>query len=53
MILFRRTIAALRHAQEAGEDGITVVEREIGMTQLDSVLPVIGAVADVACIAGS
>jgi TnpA family transposase len=48
LILFRRTITALRHAKEAGEDGVAVVEREIGMKQLDSVLPVIGAVADVA-----
>ena len=48
LILFRRTIAALRHAKEAGEDGVAVVEREIGMKQLDGVLPVIGAVADVA-----
>ena len=48
LILFRRTIAALRHAKEAGEDGVAVVEREIGMKQLDGVLPVIEAVADVA-----
>ena len=48
LILFRRTIAALRHAKEAGEDGVAVVEREIGMKQLDGALPVIGAVADVA-----
>jgi len=48
LILFRRTIAVLRHAKEAGEDGLAVVEREIGMKQLDAVLPVIGAVADVA-----
>ena len=48
LVLFRRTITALRHAKEAGEDGVVVVEREIGMEQLDSVLPVIGAVADVA-----
>jgi TnpA family transposase len=48
LILFRRTIAALRHAKKAGEDGLAVVEREIGMKQLDDVLPVIGAVADVA-----
>ena len=48
LVLFRRTIAALRQAKEAGEDGVAVVEREIGMEQLDSVLPVIGAVADVA-----
>jgi TnpA family transposase len=48
LLLFRRTIAALRHAKEAGEDGVAVVEREIGMEQLNGVLPVIGAVADVA-----
>src|ERR1700749_1381650 len=48
LVLFRRTIAALRHAKEAGEDGVAVVEREIGMAQLDGVLPVIGAVAGVA-----
>lgn len=48
LILFRRTIAALRLAKEAGEDGVAVVEREVGMKELDGVLPVIGAVADVA-----
>ena len=48
LVLFRRTIAALRHAKETGEDGVAAVEREIGMAQLDSVLTVIGAVADVA-----
>jgi hypothetical protein len=48
LVLFRRTITALRHAKEAGEDGVAVVEREIGMAQLDGVLPVIGAAADVA-----
>lgn len=48
LLLFRRTIAALRQAKEAGEDGVSVVEREIGMDQLEGVLPVIGAVADVA-----
>ena len=42
LILFRRTIAALGHAKEAGEDGVAVVEREIGMKQLDGVLAVIG-----------
>jgi hypothetical protein len=31
LVLFRRTIAALRHAKEVGEDGVVVVEREIGM----------------------
>ena len=39
---------ALRHAKETLEDGVAAVEREIGMAQLDGVLPVIGAVADVA-----
>ena len=57
LALFRRTIAALRHAKEAGEDGVAVVEREIGMAQLDGVLPIIGAVADVAnsvrCLTGA
>jgi TnpA family transposase len=48
LVLFRRTITALRHAKEAGEDGVVVVEREVGMEQFDSVLPVIGSVADVA-----
>src|SRR4051812_30524004 len=37
--LFRRTIAALRHAKEAGEDGVTVVEREVGMAQLTAMAP--------------
>jgi hypothetical protein len=48
LVLFRRTIAALRHAKEAGEDGVAVIEREIGMAQLEGVLPVIGSVAGVA-----
>jgi hypothetical protein len=30
LVLFRRTIAALRRAKEVGEDGVAVVEREIG-----------------------
>ena len=48
LVLFRRTIAALRRAKEAGEDGVAVVERDIGMQQLEDVLPIIGSVADVA-----
>ncbi|WP_287990003.1 Tn3 family transposase [Acidiphilium sp.] len=48
LLLFRRTIAALRQAQEDGEDGVSVIEREIGMDHLEGVLPIIGAVADVA-----
>lgn len=48
LLLFRRTIAALRQAKEAGEDGVIAIEREIGMDQLEGVLPIIGAVAGVA-----
>ncbi len=48
LVLFRRTISALKRAKEAGEDGVAVVEREIGMAQLDRALPTIEAVADVA-----
>ena len=48
LVLFRRTIAALRRAKEAGEDGVAVVERDIGMQQREDVLPIIGSVADVA-----
>jgi TnpA family transposase len=48
LLLFRRTIAALKQAKETGEDGVAVVDREIGMRQLDGVLPIIEAVADVA-----
>lgn len=46
--LFRRTIAALKQAKESGEDGVAVVEREVGLAKLDQALPVIEAVADVA-----
>jgi TnpA family transposase len=48
LLLFRRTIAALKQAQETGEDGVTVVDREVGMKRLDDALPIIGSVADVA-----
>lgn len=48
LLLFRRTIAALKRAKQAGEDGVVVVEREVGMAQLDRALPTIEAVADVA-----
>ena len=30
LLLFRRTIAALKQAQETGEDGVAVVDREVG-----------------------
>ena len=48
LLLFRRTIAALKRAKETGEDGVAAVDREVGMRQLDGVLPIIEAVADVA-----
>jgi len=48
LLLFRRTIVALKQAKATGEDGVAVVDREVGMRQLDGVLPIIEAVADVA-----
>jgi predicted regulator of Ras-like GTPase activity (Roadblock/LC7/MglB family) len=48
LLLFRRTIAALKQAKETGEDGVAVVDREVGMRQLDGVLPIIESVAGVA-----
>ena len=39
LLLFRRTIAALKRAKETGEDGVAAVDREVGMRQLDGVLP--------------
>ena len=48
LLLFRRTIAALKQAQETGEDGVAVVDREVGMRRLDEALPIIGAAAEVA-----
>jgi len=48
LILFRRTIAALKQAKDTGEDGVAVVDREVGMKRLDEALPIIGSVADVA-----
>jgi TnpA family transposase len=48
LLLFRCTIAALKRAKETGEDGVAAVDREVGMRQLDGVLPIIEAVADVA-----
>jgi hypothetical protein len=35
LLLFRRTIAALKQARQTGEDGVAVVDREVGMRQLD------------------
>jgi TnpA family transposase len=48
LLLLRRTIAALRLAKETGEEGVAVVDREVGMKKLADLLPVIGSVADVA-----
>ena len=48
LLLFRRTIAALKQARETGEDGVAVVDREIGMERLDGALPIIASVAEVA-----
>jgi hypothetical protein len=48
LLLFRRTIAALQWAREAGEEGVAAVEREVGMARLADALPVIDAAAGVA-----
>lgn len=48
LLLFHRTIAALKQAKEAGEEGVAAVEREVGLGRLDQALPVIDAVAGVA-----
>ena len=48
LLLFRRTIAALKQARQTGEDGVAAVEREVGMERLDQALPVIESVTDVA-----
>ncbi len=48
LLLFRRTIAALKQAQATGVDGVVVVDREVGLKRLDDALPIIGAVAEVA-----
>ena len=38
LLLFRRTIAALKQAQHTGEDGVAVVDREVGLKRLDDAL---------------
>ena len=48
LLLFRRTIAALKQAQATGEDGVAVVDREVGLKRLDDTLPIISAVTEVA-----
>lgn len=48
LLLFRRTIAALKQAQATREDGVAVVDREVGLKRLDDTLQIIGAVAGIA-----
>ena len=48
LLLFRRTIDALKRASETGEEGVSAVEREIGFRRLEAALPVIDSVSDVA-----
>lgn len=48
MRLFRRTITALKQARKTGEKDVAVIERAVGMAELDKALPVIEAVAGVA-----
>ena len=52
LLLFRRTIAALQRAREAGEEGVAAVEREVGMSRLADALPLIDAAAGVATRTG-
>jgi hypothetical protein len=35
LLLFRRTIAALKQAQATGKDAVAVVDREVGLKRLD------------------
>ena len=48
LLLFRRTIFALKQAKATGQDGVRVVDREIGMARLERALPVIETAAYVA-----
>lgn len=48
LLLFRRTIFALKQAKATGEDGVSVIDREIGMARLERALPVIESAAHVA-----
>src|SRR5689334_4245836 len=47
LLPLRRTIAAFKQAQETSEDGVAVLDREVGLKRLDYALPIIGAVAEV------
>jgi hypothetical protein len=48
LLLFRQTIFALKQARATGEEGVSAIEREIGMARLERALPVIESVAHVA-----
>ena len=48
LLLFRQTILALKQAKVTGEEGVSAIEREIGMARLERALPVIASVAHVA-----
>ena len=48
LLLFRQTIFALKQAKATGEEGVSAIEREIGMARLERALPVIESVAHVA-----
>ena len=43
-----RRARSAKQAQATGEDGVAVVDREVGLKRLDDALPIIGAVAEVA-----
>ena len=48
LLLFRRTIVALKQARETGQEGVAAVEREVGFARLNQALPVNDAVTGVA-----
>jgi len=48
LLLFRQTIFALKQAKATGEEGVSAIEREIGMARLERALPIIESVAHVA-----
>ena len=48
LVLFGRTIAALKKAKAAGKNGLSVIEQEIDMKRLDDAVPIIEAVTAVA-----
>ena len=48
LLLFRHTIFTLKQAKATGEEGVSAIEREIGMARLERALPVLNSVAHVA-----